>query len=632
MKLQTLKINNFCCIKSLELTPNGSNVSIYGDNATGKTTLVNAFMWLFTGKNSNGTADLDPQPLDRDNNKLHNLETSVEAVTDLDGATKTFKRVLTEVWTKKRGCLTEQLTGTSTAYYIDGVPMKESEYKSVVSGIADPELFKMLSVVSYFPSMDWKQRRNILLQMCGDVSEQDVINSDPELAPLSEFLQNGTITYTVEQFSKIAKSKKADLKREIDLIPARISENENAIPELKGEPEQLMAEIKELEQQKQELQDLDAVSGGAAAKAQLEAEIKAEMAKAESEYFKEISDNNCKINDILLDLNAKRADLEHLRSGNNVELANVRYSIKDKSAQREKLLAEYAQIEAEAYSGDNICPTCGQPLPPEKVEEAQAAFNRRKSERKEEISRKGKECSKTVIAELNERLATLEEKNLAYAEEISSIDAEISEYKSRLRSADFRHTEKYAEYQSKLENAKTMPTSDHAEEIKALSERIMQLHGYMGSHIAADNHKKRIAELTEQQRTLGEELARCEQGEYLCEQFIKAKISLLDERINSRFRTLKFKLFHQQQNGGIAEICKVLIPCESGLVEYEKANNAAKINAGLELIDVLSAHFGTALPVFVDNAESVTKLEPVSNQLIRLYVSEQDKSLRWEHE
>ena len=393
-----------------------------------------------------------------------------------------------------------------------------------------------------------------------------------------------------------------------------------------------MAEIKELEQQKQELQDLDAVSGGAAAKAQLEAEIKAEMAKAESEYFKEISENNCTINDILLDLNAKRADLERLRSRNNVELANVRYSIKDKSAQREKLLAEYAQIEAEAYSGDNICPTCGQPLPPEKVEEAQAAFNRRKSERKEEINRKGKECSKTVIAELNERLAALEEKNLAYAEEISSIDAEISEYKSRLRSADFHHTEKYAEYQSKLENAKAMPTADHAEEIKALSERIMQLHGYMGSHIAADNHKKRIAELTEQQRTLGEELARCEQGEYLCEQFIKAKISLLDERINSRFRTLKFKLFHQQQNGGIAEICKVLIPCESGLVEYEKANNAAKINAGLELIDVLSTHFGTALPVFVDNAESVTKLEPVSNQLIKLYVSEQDKSLRWEHE
>lgn len=106
---------------------------------------------------------------------------------------------------------------------------------------------------------------------------------------------------------------------------------------------------------------------------------------------------------------------------------------------------------------------------------------------------------------------------------------------------------------------------------------------------------------------------------------------MLDERINSRFKTLKFKLFHEQQNGGIQEVCKVLIPCESGLVDYEKANNAARINAGLEIIAALSEHYGISLPVFVDNAESVTALDSIDNQVIRLVVSEADKQLRTEY-
>lgn len=108
------------------------------------------------------------------------------------------------------------------------------------------------------------------------------------------------------------------------------------------------------------------------------------------------------------------------------------------------------------------------------------------------------------------------------------------------------------------------------------------------------------------------------------------KVALLDERINSRFRTLKFKLFHEQQNGGLQEICKVLIPCESGLVEYEKANNAAQINAGIEIINVLADYYDVRLPMFVDNAESVTALTASDGQVVRLVVSEHDKSLRFD--
>lgn len=633
MKLISLTLQNFCGIKGFTLETEGMNAALYGDNATGKTTVVNAFMWLFTGKNADGTADIDPQPLDENNGKIHNLETSAEALVEEDGEIRrTYRRVLAEVWTKKRGALTEELTGTKTSYYIDSVPMKESEYKAIVAGIAAPELFRMLSVVGYFPTTDWKTRRSILLEMCGDVTQEDVIASNPELAPLSEMLKNGEKTYTVEEFAKISKARKAELKKELDLIPARISENENAIPELKSTLPELTAEKERLERQLAELRALDANSDGAAVKAQQLAELKAETANAEAAYFAEAAAANSEINSKLLSLSDEREKIVSARSKNNVALANTRAEAQDKSVQREKLLARYREVDALSYSGGNLCPTCGQQLPPEQIEKAVAEFNRSKSEQLLEIRRLGEACGKEKIAELAALAEQLEENNKGYVQSLAELDAEMAELKASLRSADFRKTAEYAELQKKLSDLEAAPASDHSAEIKELSEQALRVQSYIGNYLVAENHKKRIAELTGQQKEYGAQYARCEQGEYLCDMFIKAKVSLLDERINSRFRTLKFKLFHQQQNGGIAEVCKVLIPCESGLVEYEKANNAAKINAGLELIDVLGAHYNTRLPVFVDNAESVTRLEKPENQLIELVVSAADKTLRTEHE
>ena len=103
---------------------------------------------------------------------------------------------------------------------------------------------------------------------------------------------------------------------------------------------------------------------------------------------------------------------------------------------------------------------------------------------------------------------------------------------------------------------------------------------------------------------------------------------MLDGQINSKFKTVSFQLFEEQINGGISECCKVLVPGPGSLVRFESANNAARINAGLEIIDALAAHYGRSLPVFVDNAESVVKLVDVDTQVIRLVVSEADSQLR----
>lgn len=565
-RIQSIKLLNFCGVQSLEIKPDGADLSVYGDNATGKTTIANAFAWLVTGKNASGTADFDPAPLDSSNAKIHNLETSV-TVKFTNGTE--YRRVLTEVWTKKRGEVTAQLTGTKTAYYKDDVPLKEKEFNADVDSLfGSAEQFRILTAVGYFPAvMDWKARRKLLLEMCGDVRDEDVIASTPEISELPGLL-NG---HTVDNYLKVAKSRKTALKKELDTIPARITENENAAGGALTESEisAVEAEISALEKQEKDIAAKISACNTPSAADERRNALRQELEKRRTEYLSDYNKRISAYNSRLSELTERRDELYSRRSPLLVKMSGLPRQIEEMRKQRNKLQAECAEIRAREYTGGDTCPCCGQKLPPEQIEKAVAEFNLRKSE------------------------------------ELSAIAAV----------KDSGETQVPAE----LLNRRT----DIADRLSAAKEKLYKAR-------AAQDIRKRIAELEAQQKSLAAEYAQCEKGEYLCEQFIRAKVSMLDERINSRFRTLKFKLFHEQQNGGLQEICKVLIPCDSGLVEYEKANSAARINAGIEIVNVLGEYFGVRLPVFCDNAESVTALTPSDGQAVRLIVSEADKALRFE--
>jgi hypothetical protein len=135
---------------------------------------------------------------------------------------------------------------------------------------------------------------------------------------------------------------------------------------------------------------------------------------------------------------------------------------------------------------------------------------------------------------------------------------------------------------------------------------------------------KRIDELKARERELAAEFEKLEQEHFLCESFIRAKVNLLEEKINSKFRLARFKLFETQINGALNEVCEVVY---NG-VPYNSLNNAARINIGLDIINTLSDYYNFSAPIFCDNAEAVTQLIETRGQLIRLVVSEPDKTLR----
>ena len=634
--IKKMTLQNFCGIKHLEITPNSADCAVYGDNATGKTTVANAFTWLFTGKNLLGTAELDPAPLDKNNDKIHNLETSV-AVEFADGTE--YRRTYVEVWSKKRGAITEELTGTKTTYYINSVPCKEKEFTAAIEEkFGTAEQFRILSISSYFSSaMDWKSRRKLLIEMCGDISDEDVIRSTSELSELQEILG----THTIEDYHKIAKSKKSEIRKELDLIPARIAEHQNTDEDIFGDAMALRAEVEKKESLLVEIAEKRARAENAE-NPYIEAvrEAKTALDTARNEFLKGYNSRLSDYNASLKRLTDRKNEIFAQRSPLLVKEVQVSKGIEDMLFRRNKLINRREDIKEQRYTGGDICPCCGQQLPPEQIEKAVAEFNRKKSEQLEEITAEARaSCSKELIAAEQQKHSKLKEDierlNVEYNDVVKEIEA-----LGVAPNGNFEDTEEFRNLQNAFISVKgSMKAAKPVEMIAALTEeynenssKLQEIRRQLAAHEAAESRRKRIAELEAQHTELAAAYAGYEKGEYLCEQFIRAKVSLLDERINNRFRTLKFKLFHEQQNGGLQEICKVLIPCESGLVEYDKANNAAKINAGLEIIDALSEYFGVSLPVFVDNAESVTSLNSINGQCVRLVVSEADKQLRIEYD
>lgn len=148
----------------------------------------------------------------------------------------------------------------------------------------------------------------------------------------------------------------------------------------------------------------------------------------------------------------------------------------------------------------------------------------------------------------------------------------------------------------------------------------------------ADNNNAlnaRIGELLKSEHELSEHLIDLEHQLYLCEQFTRTKTDLVSERLAEKIPTVQFIMFRPNvTNEGIEECCETSYHG----VPYKDLNTGARINVGLEIIKALISKYEVTAPIFVDNAESVTELNSVPTQLIRLVVSEEDSTLRVEKE
>ena len=132
----------------------------------------------------------------------------------------------------------------------------------------------------------------------------------------------------------------------------------------------------------------------------------------------------------------------------------------------------------------------------------------------------------------------------------------------------------------------------------------------------SEYEKARIEELKDHEKELAAKYEELEGQLHLCDEFTRQKVNLLEQRINSRFELAKFKLYDMQVNGGLKECCEVTFDG----IPWGSLNSAMRLNVGLDIIDALSEHYGLTLPVWIDNAESVTDIKSTKAQQIQLVV------------
>lgn len=111
IKLKSLSLVNFKGVRSFDVSFDSDVVTITGGNATGKTTLYDAYLWLLFGKDSAGRGDgnggFNVKTLDKNGKPIYRLEHSVTGVFDVDGREIKLQRCLVEKWNKVNGTTDE---------------------------------------------------------------------------------------------------------------------------------------------------------------------------------------------------------------------------------------------------------------------------------------------------------------------------------------------------------------------------------------------------------------------------------------------------------------------------------------------------------------------------------------------
>ena len=631
MKLLKLSLTNFKSIRQSSFEFDGENKIIFGDNATGKTTVFDSMCWLLFGKDSLDRSDFEIKTL-VNGEPIHKVNHEVEGeFSNDDGTQFTLKRVYREKYSKPRGGDTK-LTGHTTDYFINDVPVKEKEYKAYINNLISDDVFKLITNPLYFNEQySWQNRRKLLLEMCGNVDDETVIRNHGELRKLLSIL-NGR---TVEEQKKIVAAKKTVINKELDMIPVRIDEAIRNKPEVQSDKNKLRADIETFNAGINQLEEEAAVIKNGLKETEVKSKIRdikrtidERRNQVLSDYDKEKTRLRGEYEFSLKQLKAIEQERDRLvdhnyETGKNIERENKRI---------EKLKEEFNAFNTQEFDDVN-CPTCGQPYPYDKRESLKEAFNMQKATNLEE-------WQKLIDSAENMKRSYIEQEEIV-AVKIDGLTNQVEEQQQdyerkfkayeNLEQPDIDEDSIYMDLQAQLfllesELDDTDTTNSYEainKDIDEMKAKRTQLVDELNKHELIETIDERVKELERKQQQLANDKNELDEAMFLMDEFIKAKVDMLEQSINSHFEYARFKMFNVLVNGNIEECCETTYKG----VPYRSMNNAARMNVGLDIINALTKYFKVDAPVFIDNAEAVTSFIPCHSQVIQLFVDATFKEL-----
>ena len=674
IKLRSIKMENFKGAKERTIVF-GEQTKICGANATGKTTIFDAFTWLLFGKDSLGSAKFDIRPLDKDGKMIDNLEISVEAVISVDDEEYALKKVQKQKWVKKRGTNITEFQGNVNEFEINGYPKSEKEFKQFISGMIDEKIFNLVTNPVAFTSLPWKEQREILMQFVGTCTDVQIAEEYGEKFLI--LIPELKIASTDDILKKYTKAKNT-LNKEMIEIPARIDEVSKQLATVDVGVLEVEKAAKEVALKKVE----DELSSGSTNVVEINAKREQVM-----QLKMDRSDVQNRESTILMEKRRKAVfeynEVEEKLTFLKKQADSITFDIETSERQKEraendkkKFADEWKREKASAFpemkpfpeytplpeltEDDLICPTCGQSLPKEVREKRISDYEERKKNDEERYKKSKAEYEERYISDKEKfeknrenNLKSITEKGQKAADnireyqkiindkqqELEAVNAEIAKFEETLKEkeeiidsipavADMSKNEEYQKISEQIlmleneieEMSKETVGKTELEAKKAvLRDEISDIIAKIKS---VDNSKvkERIAELEKEKTEVGQNIAEQEQMIDLTEEFIRAKMNRISSVINEKFKVVSFRLFENQINGGLREVCE----CTVNGVPYSSLNNGHRIISGLDIIRSLSELNNVSCPIFIDNAESINEFNvpDMDSQMIFLEVTD----------
>lgn len=635
MILKKIHIQNFKGCKNREIDFS-NRTAIKGINGSGKTTVADAVMWVLFGKDSSGASTFDIRPKDAYNNDIDFIEIKVESVWDVDGRELTLVKIQKQEWVTKKGCEEQTFQGNKNLYEINTIPKAEKEFKAYIDAIIPEEVFKYVSNTNAFMTQKPMDRRKTLFKLVSDLNDADVLATNVKFQPLADQLAQ----FTSEEI--ISRDKKALLenKRKLEEIPARIDEVSKSIVE----QDYTAAEEKLRELRERLALVVDDTSDASIYEQvnQLKAEVskyKGELQEIEREAKAKVTKDRKDIQYKIIDTDQAVTRLISNISSYEHQVESIKKLIAGNKERLKKLGDDYTAEKSKEMAEDtNICPVCKQEYPESMKETMRATFEVEKERKLKEINLSGKSV-KDAILSYESQLAEYEKKITDGKTEAERLNNEKVKLQQELNTlpveANLSGNSFYQAVQNSLINAEgnlqiaqemskdaDVRKNAIADQKRTIQSDIDAVNRILSGKQVIANSKARVEELKAEQRRLSQDIANTEKEIFLLEEFNKAKVNLLSEKINAHFKIIRWKLFERQINGGYnPNVCEPLV---NGQAYSSALNSGHKILAELDIIQALQRIYDVSVPVFVDNAERINdfNIPDMDCQLITLSVTE----------
>lgn len=665
IQIKQISLTNFKGLRN-QVINFEKNTDIYGANGTGKTTIMDAFLWMLFGKDSTDRKDFEIKTLDKFNVAIPKIEHEVSAVIMVNDIEIQVSRILKENWVKKRGSETTEFSGNVTEYYWDGVPMQQKAFQEKVSMILDETVFKMITNPLAFNALKWQERRKVLMDIAGAISDTDLASGNSEYENLIAQLNNGK---TLVEYEKqiIASIKKA--KEDLKGIPTRIDEVTKSKPEAYdflnlrvglGLKEKALSKVDEeiTDSTKAFDSKLQTINEKKTKANSLKSEIDIIKINTRTAVENSLKPDTSTLDNLKRNLETKKGELSSYENGLNTlstKVISINGQIESINGKVATLRTDWQVENAKELTfndNDFHCPTCKRDFEAGDVEGKKAEmltnFKTKKQNTLAEINSRGanlnneKAALETELKGLQERIKTGKDSIENFKTEIKKIEGSIEVETSKTKATATIDKDslvresliKNSDYQSKVHELATLevniedaPIVDNSE-LKTQRAVIVQEIDNIKSNLRNEEQIKavdqRIAELEKEEKALSQQIAEVEKTQFAIERFNKLKIDTLEAKINEKFKFVNFRMFESQINGGESECCDALIDG----VPFSDANTASKINAGLDIINTLCEFYEVTAPIFIDNRESIIDVIELNSQLINLIVSGEDKKLR----